>query len=210
MNSSMLTTVHVIVVNVFLLIYLVKTILIFSNISALEKFTKATKVLEMIVSTLFLVTGVWLYAILGAIKMLHIIKLVIVLVSIPLAVVGFKKQNKALALLSFILIVGAYALAEVARNKPFIPNKVVVNGNADAAAQSGMTTFAANCAMCHGLDGKKKYREATDLSLSASDNVRVDSLIKKGSKGKMPSFTGTLRDEEITTVATYILQLRGK
>jgi uncharacterized membrane protein SirB2 len=210
MNSSVLATIHVVVVNIFLLIYLVKTILIFTNASALEKFTKSTKVIEMIVSTLFLVTGIWLYAILGAIKFLHIIKLALVVVSIPLAVIGFKKKNKALALLSFVLILGVYAFAEMAKGKPYLPAKVVVNGNADESSITGIKTYTSNCAMCHGLDGKKKYRDALDLSESKADASRILMLIKDGSKGKMPSFSGTLSEEEVNAVSNYVITLRGK
>src|SRR5258706_5694257 len=108
MNSQLLATIHIVSVTAFLLIYLVKTILIFTNTGALQKFTSATKVLEMIVSTLFLVTGVWLVIIVGAIKTFQIIKLVCVFVSIPLAIIAFKKMKKGLALLAFILIVAAY------------------------------------------------------------------------------------------------------
>src|SRR5580704_5243436 len=100
MNSTTLVQTHVVVVTLFLLIYLIKTILIFANQNALVKFSKAVKVPEMIISVLFLVTGVWLFAILGAIKLLQIFKLLCVLVSIPLAIVAYKKMNKPLALYS--------------------------------------------------------------------------------------------------------------
>ena len=101
MNSNALVLTHIIVVNIFLLIYLIKTILIFTNQNALLKFSKAVKVPEMIISVLFLVTGVWLFAILGAIKLLQIIKLALILIAIPVAIVGYKKMNKVMALLSF-------------------------------------------------------------------------------------------------------------
>lgn len=210
MNSNLLVTVHLIVVNLFLLIYLVKTILIFTSVPALEKFSRATRVPEMIVSTLFLVTGIWLFVILGAIKTFHIIKLACIMISIPVAVVGFKKQNKALALLSFLLIVGAYGLAEMSKNKPFIPNRVVLNGPGDDSSLRGIKTFASNCAMCHGLDGKKMYRNAVNLSASTLDPSLIPQLIRDGSKGKMPAFGGTLSEEEVHSVSSYILSLRGK
>ncbi len=210
MNSILLASIHVIVVTIFLLIYFIKTILLFTSSTALQKFTKATRVIEMIVSTLFLVTGIWLFFLLGAIKFFQIIKLACVLISVPLAVVGFKKQNKALALISFVLILAAYGLAEMSKNKPFIPSTVVINGNADDASQLGLKTYAANCSMCHGLDGKKSYRDASDLSASSRDASRIQQMIKEGSKGKMPTFNGTLSDEEVNATAAYILTLRGK
>lgn len=210
MNSNSLVTTHIIVVNLFLVIYLIKTILLFTSKPMLEKFTRITRIPEMIASVLFLVTGVWLFLILGAIKTFHIFKLVCVLLSIPLAVIAFKKQNKALSLISFLLIVAAYGIAEMSKNKPFIPNKVIVNGNGDEQSHLGMKTYAANCAMCHGLDGKKMYRDAKDLSASALDASLISTMIHDGSKGKMPAFTGTLSDEEISSVSAFILTLRGK
>lgn len=210
MSSSLLATTHLIAVNLFLLIYLVKTILLFSNTAMLQKFVRATRVLEMIISTLFLVSGIWLLFILGAIKVLLIVKLVFVFASIPISVIGFRRQNKALALLSLLLIIGAYGLSEVAKNKPFMPAKVEVNGNADDAAKLGIKTYIANCAMCHGKDGKKMYRDAKDLSASALDEASTEVMVREGSKGKMPAFTGVLSEEEIIAVSGYVQTLRNQ
>jgi mono/diheme cytochrome c family protein len=208
MNSTLLAQVHLVVVQLFLLIYVVKIVLLFANKEALLKFTRATRLLEMVVSTVFLVTGIWLFITLGAIKTLQVVKLVLVFASIPIAVIGFKKMNKVMALVSFLFIVGAYGLAEAGRSRPYIPNKVIVEGNADERTKLGATTYIANCAMCHGQDGKKYYREATDLSLSGASNERIDTLIRRGSKGRMPAFEGTLTDEQISATADYIVTLR--
>lgn len=208
MNSSLLTTIHLISVNVFLLIYLIKTVLLFSNRSALDKFTRATRIIEMIVSTLFLLSGVWLIIMLGAVKTFHIIKLVLIFISIPLAVIGFRKYNKVLALISLLLIVGAYGLAEMAKNKPFIPSRVEITGNADEASKLGIKTYIANCAMCHGEDGKKMYREAKDLSASGLDEASIELKIREGTKGKMPAYTGVLSDDEIHAVSAYVMTLK--
>jgi uncharacterized membrane protein SirB2 len=52
---------HYLVVTLFLLIYVVKTILLLSNKNdLLATFTKKVKVFEMVVSFLFLATGVYL------------------------------------------------------------------------------------------------------------------------------------------------------
>jgi mono/diheme cytochrome c family protein len=208
MNSTLLTQIHIVVVQLFLLLYLVKTVLLFANKEALLKFSKTTKLLEMVVSTLFLVTGIWLFIILGAIKTLHIVKLVMVFASIPIAIIGFKKMNKALALLSFLLIVGAYGIAEASKKKPFIPNKVIVEGASDAHTELGAKTYIGNCAMCHGHDGKKMYREAKDLSISTLNEDATTLFIKSGSKGKMPAYGESLNEEEIAAAATYVMSLR--
>ena len=208
MSSTLLAQIHIVAVQLFVLLYLVKIVLLFANKDALMKFSKATRLLEMVVSILFLVTGIWLFVILGAIKTLQIEKLLLVFASIPTAVIGFKRMNKALALLSFVMIVGAYGLAEAAKKKPFIPNKVIVEGNADESAKLGAKTYIGNCAMCHGTDGKKAYRDAKDLSVSTLNDESVQLIIKDGSKGKMPAFGATLSEEEIKAAAVYVFSLR--
>jgi mono/diheme cytochrome c family protein len=164
----------------------------------------------MIISLLFLVTGVWLFAILGAIKGLQIIKLALVFISIPVAIVGYKKMNKAMALLSFLMIVGAYGLADMSKGKPYIPKAVVIQGDAPGELSLGVKTFGANCAMCHGIDGKKKYRDAADLSASALSADLTIAMINEGSKGKMPAFKNVLSADEIAAAAKYIQTLKGK
>jgi cytochrome c553 len=211
MSSSLLATIHLISVNLFLILYLVKTVLLFSSEQMLEKFIRATKVLEMIVSTVFLITGAWLLFILGAVKTLMIVKFILVFISIPIAVVGFKRRKKVLAVLALLLIVGAYGLSEAGKKKPFIPTKVEVGGNADETAKLGIKTYVANCAMCHGKDGKKMYRESKDLSISTVDQATVEMMVRdgfKGTNGVMPAFGSTLSAAEITAVSTYIQTLR--
>ena len=208
MDSSLLTTIHLISVNIFLLIYLIKTVLLFSSRQALDKFTGATRIIEMIVSTLFLLSGVWLIIILGAVKTFQIIKLILIFISVPLAVIGFRKYNKALAVISLLLIVGAYGLAEMAKNKPFIPSRVEITGNADEASKLGIKTYVANCAMCHGENGKKMYREAKDLSSSGLDNASIEIKVREGSKGKMPAYAGVLSEDEIRAVSNYVMTLK--
>src|SRR5690349_15874804 len=100
---------HLTSVIIFMVIYLVKIILLLANSTErLRSFTKMVKVPEMIVSFLFLGTGVYMLTQLPAINMFMWIKIACVLASIPLAVVGFRKGNKALAVLAVLLIVGSY------------------------------------------------------------------------------------------------------
>lgn len=95
---------HYLFVVLFTLIYLVKTILLLSDKDELlEKFKKKTRIAEMIVSFGFLATGIYLMTQLPVITVYMIIKLGLVFLSIPLAVIGFKKKNKVLASLSFSL-----------------------------------------------------------------------------------------------------------
>jgi len=92
MATGMLHT-HYLFVVLFTLIYLIKTILLLSDKDELlEKFKKKTKVVEMIVSFGFLATGVFLLTQLPVITTIMIVKIILVVLSIPLAVIGYKKK----------------------------------------------------------------------------------------------------------------------
>lgn len=187
--------------------YLIKTVLLFTNKTALEKYTRTTKIPEMIISATFLVTGIALFVIIDGIKTFQIIKLVCVVASIPLAIIAFKKQKQGLALLSLLLLIGAYGLAEMSKNKPFIPKKSEVSGN--SSLSKGALVFSQNCVFCHGLNGKKMYRYAPDLTASTLNEDAVIQSIREGSKGKMPAYNIIMTDENIAAVAKYVVGLHS-
>lgn len=200
---------HLISVNLFLLIYLIKTILLLANKEeALAKFTKAVKVPEMIISTLFLLTGIYMLTQIPSINTLLIIKLIAVFASIPLAVIGFKKRKKALALFSFVLIVAAYGLAEMSKKKG---GSAVADQKEQAEGApkviDGKEVFEANCKSCHGEDGQLGLMGSPNLAHSALDTAARIEIIRNG-KGVMQPFGGILTDEEIQAVATYVESLK--
>ena len=96
---------HYLVVVLFLLIYVIKTILLLSNKNdLLLKFSKKVKIAEIIISVLFLVTGIYLSTQLplgGKYDYLFWVKLIMVFLAIPIAVLGFKKSNKSSNLLQY-------------------------------------------------------------------------------------------------------------
>lgn len=196
---------HTLVVTLFLLIYVIKTILLLGNrTDLLQKFTKAFKVPEMIISALFLITGIYLATqqpFGGKFDYLFWIKLAMVFTSIPLAVIGFKKSNKILAALSLLLITGSYGLAEVYHKKKAITETVV-------AGNDGKALYEANCNVCHGADGKLGMAGAKDLSASALDVTAMKEIILHG-KGAMPA--SNLNDEQAQAVAEYVnASIKGK
>lgn len=196
-----LLTLHRISAVVFLLIYLIKTFLLVANQhNTLERVTRATKVTEMIVSTLFLVTGVWMFVEIGSIKTFQIYKLVAVFAAIPLAIVGFKKKKKALAVISLLLIIAAYGLAEMSKKKPY-PVKEV------ASTASAQEIYKINCASCHGDDGTRQLGGAKDLSMSMITKDEAKLIIAKG-KNNMAGFESVLSPEQIDAVAEYVQTLK--
>lgn len=189
---------HIISVVLFLLLYLVKTILLLGNKEeGLAKLTKIAKVPEMIISTLFLVTGVYMLTQIPEIKSLLLIKIVIVLASIPIAIVGFKKKNKALATLSLIMIIAAYGLAEMSKKQASKSMEAITESTVN-----GQELYNASCTACHGADGKLGQMGAPDLTSSSMDVASRIEVIKNG-KGAMAAFGSTLTEEQIKAVAEY-------
>lgn len=196
---------HYLVVTLFLLIYVVKTILLLSNKNdLLARFTKFIKVPEMIVSFLFLITGVYLATQLpfgGKFDYLFFIKIAMVLVSIPLAVVGFRKSNKILAALSLLLITGSFGLAEVYSKRKAIPKDSNLSPSAAAASVDGSALYEANCKLCHGNDGKLGMAGAKDLSATALSVEEIKEIVLKG-KGAMPA--AAVNEVQAAAIAVYV------
>lgn len=201
MATGMLHT-HYLFVVLFTLIYLIKTILLLSDKDELlEKFKKKTKVAEMIVSFGFLATGVFLLTQLPVITTIMIIKIVLVVLSIPLAVVGYKKKNKVLATLSFFLIVVSFGLAHKAKD---------AKAGEKTVALSGKEIFEQKCTLCHGADGKLGQAGAKDLSATQLPHAGIVEIITNG-KNTMAAYKEALTAEQIEAVASYIeTDLKGK
>ncbi|HVA97807.1 MAG TPA: cytochrome c [Bacteroidia bacterium] len=198
MNSIILHT-HIIVVTIFFLIYLIKTFLLLSNAKEkLASFIKKTKILEMVVSVLFLITGGILLVSLPQINTFMILKLVAIFASIPIAIIGYKKGNKLLATLAFLLIVAAYGLAEMSAKSP----SVVASTSVD-----GKELYTNNCVKCHGTDGKAGVMGAADLSALQADNASIINTIKNG-KNSMPAYGGNLSDAQIKALSDYVATLK--
>jgi uncharacterized membrane protein SirB2 len=199
---------HFVVVTIFYLIYLIKTVLLLANKNEqLASFVKKTKVVEMIISFLFLATGIYLMIQVPEIKTELIIKISLVFLSIPLAVIGFKKGKKALAVLSFVCLTAAFGLAEMSAKKNSA--KVTYNDLNSDGSINAKQLYTDNCAKCHGDDGKAGLVGATDLTTTQLSVDSIASLTEKGRKS-MPATVG-LTIEQRKAVAQYVLDnMKGK
>lgn len=187
---------HVLVVVLFLLIYVIKTVLLLSNkTDLLAKFSKKVRVPEMIISFLFLGTGIFLLTQLPVIHYLIWIKIALVFASIPVAVIGFKKSNKILAALSLVMITASYGLAEIAAKKKMQAD------NSGIASTDGKALYEKNCKLCHGDDGKLGAMGAKDLTATAFDVNGIKEVILHG-KGAMAAVPVT--DEQAASIADYV------
>src|ERR1022692_1781275 len=156
---------HITSVLIFLVIYVIKTgLLLLNKKEQLAGFTKIFKIPEMIISVLFLVSGIWLMTQIPVINTLLIIKIIVVLASIPIAIIGFKKSNKALASLAMIMIIAAYGLAEVSHKKMLEPAKELSNKN------DGKEIFNNYCSKCHGQNGEAMLNGSANFSMSTIDD----------------------------------------
>ncbi len=201
---------HVISVTLFLLIYLIKTVLLLANKSqGLAKFTKMVKVPEMIISTLFLITGVYMLMQVGTTKLL-VIKVCMVFVSIPVAIIGFKKSNKIMAVLSLLLIIGSYGLAEM--NHIRVEKQTVDSAVSNTTAANydivkhGESVYTAYCQSCHGSGGTNGAG-GVDLTMSQMSHEAKLERIKNGASS-MPGFKDVLNEQEINAVDAYVETLK--
>ena len=196
--------IHKISVILFLLIYLVKTfLLLFSSGDKLRKISKTIRVPEMIISFSFLVTGIYMLTQIPEISKWMIIKITAVVISIPLAVIGFKKSNRILAVISLLLIIGAYGLAEMSKKKSVEKNVEAVKN----AGNDGKALYEANCTKCHGEDGKAAVMGAYDLSATQLDDVAMSEVIMNG-KQAMAGFKEVLTEEQVKAVVMYVHSLK--
>lgn len=194
---------HNLVVTLFLLIYVIKTILLLSNKNdLLATFSRKVKIFEIIVSALFLLTGIYLTMQLpfnGKFDYLFWIKLVMVFAAIPIAIIGFKKNNKILAALSLLLITGSYGIAEVYGKRKGIAKNY--NSEMATTETDAQKLYALHCTNCHGADGKAGKVGARDLALSTLDVAGIKDVILNG-KGNMPAVKVT--DTQAAAVAEYV------
>lgn len=229
MQTGMLHT-HTLMVVLFLSIYLIKCVLIWFSPATLIKFTAKTRIAEMIISTLFLLTGFYLAynnASIGVGSWFWV-KLAAVFLAIPVAVVGYRRNNKFLATLSLFLILYSYGVSETRsprmiksdfaqasfqkalKTNPELAEVVTepMDGNGKENPKydllnHGRSVFLAQCALCHGDDGKKGLGGAKNLHESRLDKNQIMELLMKG-RNTMPSYKNVLKEQEMLAVVAYV------
>lgn len=201
---------HKLVVLLFVVLYVVKLALLLFSEANLDKMraNKPARIFEMILSFLFLGTGIAMWtAVADPFNTLFLIKIVAVFASIPLAVIGFKKKNKVLAILSVVLLFAAYGLAEVKKASYKKPEKQDIVYNEAETSVYGQQLYEQYCQNCHGADGAAGLSGAKNLQTSTISDTDSKMQIKNG-KGNMPAYDGILNDKQIDAVITHIKSLR--
>jgi cytochrome c oxidase cbb3-type subunit 3 len=81
-----------------------------------------------------------------------------------------------------------------------------------ALAAGGKTHFDANCAACHGLDGKGMAAVGApnltdDVWLYGGDAATIKATVENGRGGQMPAFGERLGPERVRLLAAYALRM---
>lgn len=206
---------HIWVVRIFLLLLASKwLLLLIGQKNALETVRAKTKILDMILGTLVLASGLYLAftAPLGVQPYVWI-KLVGLLASIPLGIIGFRKKNIILATLSVLLIAGAMGLAYAKPKALTNTGAVTVDAgaqtnDADSKAKitAGMDVYTKRgCVTCHGGDGKMGYMGAKPLTQSQMNDQQMGEMIRNG-KTPMPPNTD-ISDEDLANLIAFVRNL---
>lgn len=205
---------HKTVVILFILIYLIKTILLVTGRKeSLKNFSGKIKIIEIVISSLFLITGVWLLLTTSEIRPLFIGKLALVVIAVPLAVIGFSKEKKAMGVLAFLLIISAYGLAEMNKTSMLkrleLPNDIIVDASSPDydMISHGKALYNTQCVVCHGENGNLRMSGAKDMTVSVMTREEVIQRINAG-KLTMPSYEDHFTDYEKRAISEYVLTLR--
>src|SRR5208282_765520 len=92
----------------------------------------------------------------------------------------------------------------------------IVRANPSPDAAASTTTFRTKCAMCHGPDGSGsavgKSMNVPDLrspEVQKVPDAQLAQIISDG-KGGMPSFKGSLSEDQVHSLVAYVRSLRPK
>ena len=212
MYTGLLHT-HRLTVILFLLLSVINMVLLLANKEeTLQKFTRKLRIPSRAIEGLFFLTGVVMLFFTAKITSLLLIKFALVVAAIPLAIIGLKKRNKLFSILSVLLIVGAYGLAEMNKvgvNHEALASTVITNvsdPNYDQVSH-GKALFERNCMVCHGENGNLKLSGAKDLTISELSEEEMKNLVNNG-KNAMPAYKKIYTSEEIDAVIAYVRKFK--
>lgn len=234
MEPSTLLGLHLIIVTAFLFFFLFKTILLLAGKDELlNSVREKTKIIDMILGTLIIVTGVYLMILTKNHSMWINTKALIALAVIPLGIISMKKSNKIMAILVIVLLVVAYGIGEV---KPWIDKSIVNNEiitdstisesdsiiidmvdttlsqeileqNQVAISTNAGALYVKFCVNCHGDNGMLGKFGAANLAFTTMGTQQKIEIIANG-KGVMAPYKDDMSTEEIESLAVYLTTLK--
>lgn len=208
---------HVLVVILFLIFFIIKAVLLFLNKRAqLARLRAKTKVVDMVLGTLILVTGGYLaFAYSGSLPGWLLTKIGLVLVAIPLSIVGIARANKLLAALGLIIFLYVYGVSETKslNMKPAGSDVADATGPAnygnlnEATFTQAQTLYQNNCVSCHGENGNRGLGGAARLTDGNLTTAQTKAVIANG-RGTMAGYRDKLSTREIDILTEYLTTLR--
>lgn len=208
---------HVTITAIFILLYLAKVVLLFLNkTEALDKLRSKTKIADMVLGSLIIITGGYLTAIVPTIETYLIVKIVLVILSIPIGIVVMKKSNKPLAVVALLIYFYVFAVAKqdslTLQKEKFVTPVVAADstgatGEEVSSVEVGKMVYEVKCIVCHGTDGKLMLNGAKDLSASKISATEILEMVSNG-KGLMPGFSDQLDEKQMKALTIYVEGLR--
>jgi mono/diheme cytochrome c family protein len=202
---------HRIVVSLFLLHYVWKGYLLISDKKdTLAGYTAKTRIAEMVLSVLFLATGIYLCIAGPALSVLQWVKIALVFASIPLAIIGFRRGKKPLAIIAILFLIAAYGLAEINKKQYAKADKAPIDTNAVASdpVAVGKAVYTAKCVACHGAGGDAGLGGAKNLRITQLTDDQQKDIIRHGKPGTGMSAFPDLTDDQLNGTVAYIKTLK--
>lgn len=208
---------HIWVVRIFLLFLASKwLLLLIGQKNALETLRAKTKIVDMILGLLVLGTGGYLaFTAPMGVQPYIWLKLLGLLASIPLGIIGFRKKNIILATLSVLMIAGAMGLAYAKPKALTNTGEVTVDVSAQTGNQTpdqkemvkaGMEVYTKRaCVTCHGGDGKMGYMGAKPLTQTQMTDQQIGEIVRYG-KTPMPA-NGDISDQDLANLIAFVRNL---
>lgn len=213
MDTGMLHT-HILVVSLYLLQLLIRTgLLIAGKDAQLESISRKVRIPSIVISVLILATGIFLMvrSPLGTSAYVWV-KLSLVLASIPLGIIGFRKKQALMAggsfaVLALVLYLGL-AKPGTAKSEAYYEASDSVGGDKEITA--GRTLYYKHlCNSCHGDDGAAGYQGSKNLQETELTDAEIKTLLKNG-KGVMPAYEERLTDAEMDLLIKYVRNFKTK
>lgn len=210
---------HITTVILFLIFFTFKTFLLLINKnSTLDRIRNKTKLVDIILGALLLASGIYLLIVIGNTQTYMIAKIILVCIAVPLGIVGLKKNNKLLSVLSLGIFVYVYAIAgtkNLALDKENYEldgitfqyeggdgENEILKATESATLQQGKVIFKVLCVECHGEDGQKDSSNPANLAKS-SLSLEEKAIVITNGRGEMMGFDAELSEHEIELVAAY-------
>jgi len=213
MFSNILIT-HKIVVSLYLLFFLIKVVMLL--VAKPEKamgFRKRTMWMEMTLSVLFLITGLYLAFNSGEVRVGNWFwgKVVLIVAVVPIGIIAFRKMNKMLAILALLILIYIYGISETHSLRFHHHYNIAASdantNNPAAKIAYGQQVYSKACQPCHGSDGKLGLSGAFDLTQANLDGDQTIEVVTNGRK-TMPAFKSTLTADQIAAVSMYVITLK--